>query len=168
LALAFDRLIVFLAFLAGILLTSMAVLICYSVIMRYLFVRPQGWVVEIVEDSLLYITFLGTAWLLKKGGHVSVELVYERLSPKIQLLFDIFNSLMGLTICLIMTWYSAVTTWDHFQRGAVVVGTIRIPKAILLVVIPIGFFCLLVAFLKQTVDHIGCMQQDTKGNSVLL
>jgi TRAP-type C4-dicarboxylate transport system permease small subunit len=154
---AFDRFEAFLAFLAGILLSSMLLLICYAVLMRYFFLSPPGWIIEVTEDILLYITFLGAAWLLKERGHVSVDLIYERLNPKTKIVLDIIISIMGVIICLIMTWYSAASTWDHFQRGAVVVETLKMPKAILLGVIPIGFFTLSIEFIKQTHEYMRCL-----------
>ena len=142
------------AFAAGALLISMLLFICYAVVMRYFFRSPIAWMIEVSEDIVLYICFLGTAWVLKMGGHVSVDLVYDRLNPKTKLLLDIIVSAMGVIICLILTWYSGASTWDHFQAGILHPKVLKIPKAILLGIIPVGFLMLSLQFLRQASGYL--------------
>jgi len=146
----FDRTVDFLAWLAMGLISFMMLAICLEVIMRYFLQRPLTWVVDSSGFILLYVTFLGTTWLLKKEGHVSIEIVLQYLSPRTRSLVNGITSVVAFFFCLAFTYYGAVTTWDHFQRGA---GTgsvsIDIPKAVLLVVIPIGFFLLSIQFVRR-------------------
>jgi C4-dicarboxylate transporter DctQ subunit len=150
----FDRIIGAMAFLAGILLLCAMLLVSYEVLMRYYFGQSVAWAIEICEDILLFITFLGTAWLLKNEGHVTVEIIYVRLNPKTQKVLDIMTSVIGIFICAILTWYSAGSTLDHFQRGATVIKSLTLPKAMLLVIIPIGFFTLTLQFLRRTHGYL--------------
>ena len=67
------------AFLAGTLLVGAVLIVSLEICMRYFFRRPQVWTVEVCEYILFILAFLGAPWLLKKGGHVSVDIVVERL-----------------------------------------------------------------------------------------
>lgn len=161
----FDRIVDTLASLAGVLLIALMLLICYEVVMRYFFARPPAWAIEISEAMLLYITFLGTAWLLKVGGHVAVDIVYAQLNPKVKLSLDVITSAMGLVICLILTWYSGASAWDHFLRGARLTQALDYPKVILLAIIPAGFLTLSAQFLRQTRQYFG-QWKDTRQKGI--
>lgn len=70
--------------ISALLLFFDAVLTTIAVLSRYLFNKPMGWYVELVEYSLIFVTFLSTAWLLQNKGHVKIELVVKRI-PKASL-----------------------------------------------------------------------------------
>jgi C4-dicarboxylate transporter DctQ subunit len=150
----FDRAIGVLAFIAGILLIFAMLLVVYEALMRYFFGESVAWAIEICEDVLLFIAFLGAAWLLKREGHVAVDIVHACMKPKAQVALDIITSALGVIVCLVLTWYSAGTTLDHFERGAKVVKSLTLPKAMLLAIIPIGFFALSIQFLRRTHGYV--------------
>jgi len=149
-AMVFDRIVDFLAWFVVGLTSFMMFAICSEVIMRYFLQRPSKWVVDSSGFILVYITFLGTTWLLKEEGHVNIEIALQYMSPRARALVNGITSVVAMFFCLAFAYYGALTTWDHFQRGA---GTgsvsIDIPKAVLLVVIPIGFFLLSIQFLRR-------------------
>ena len=64
----FDSIMSSLYVLAGVLVIFVMLAVSFDVTMRYFLGNPQGWVLTITEVMLLYITFLGTAWLLKRYG----------------------------------------------------------------------------------------------------
>ena len=145
----FDRTINFMAFLAGLFLALLMLIICYEVVMRYLFHAPPGWVVEICEYMLLYITFLGTAWLLKEDGHIRVDIVYVLLNPAIRRVLNILTSLTGAVACSFLFLYGVFSTWQHLQKATLVIQTMNTPKWILTAIIPIGSFLLVIQFLRK-------------------
>ena len=105
-----------LAFLSGILLIYIMLSVSTEVTVRYLG-HPTIWVVEVATYALLFMTFLGTAWLLRHEGHVRMEIVLNRFSPRTQTLINIITSSLGTITCLIITWYGVEVTWEHFQKG---------------------------------------------------
>jgi C4-dicarboxylate transporter DctQ subunit len=74
-----DRLNSVMAWIAALAIIFMMFAISYAVMMRYVWNKPVPWIVEISSYLMLYITFLGTAWLQRKGGHVEVDLFTGRL-----------------------------------------------------------------------------------------
>ena len=150
----FDRLIDVLVFLACVLLICATLLVGADVVLRYFLGRPIVWSVEITEYSLLYIAFLGAAWLLKKEGHVRVDVVLNQLNPRNQALLNTITSIFGAMVCLVIAWYSAETTWDHFVRGIPAMETLHTPYFIILGIIPIGSFLLFIQFLRRTYGYL--------------
>ncbi len=145
----FDRTNDVLVFLAGAILIFIVASVSAEVILRYFFNSPSSRVVEINENNLLYITFLAVAWVLARDGHVKVELVVIRLNPRTQHLFGLITSVIGLLICLIITWYGALLTWRDFQMGTFKSGINKIPEASVLFIIPVGTFLLSIQFLRR-------------------
>ena len=155
----FDRVIDFLVFLACLLLMFAVVMVGLDVALRYFFGRPIIWAVEITEYSLLYIAFLGAAWLLKKEGHVRVDVVLNLLNPRNQTLVNIITSILGAMVCLVIAWYGAEITWDHFVRGVPSIQLLHTPRFLILMIIPIGSFLLFIQFLRRTYGYLGERQR---------
>jgi TRAP-type C4-dicarboxylate transport system permease small subunit len=137
------------ATVAAALVLFMMLAISYSVLMRYLFYRPIAWVVEVSSYLMLYITFLGTAWLLRHDGHVEIDLFTSRLSPRQKALFKSITSVGGFLVGLILTWKGWAVTIDYFRRGVTVMGILNTPQFLLMAIIPAGGFLLMVEFMLR-------------------
>jgi C4-dicarboxylate transporter, DctQ subunit len=145
----FDRIIDFMAFLAGLLIVGAVLIVCLEVCMRYFFHRPLIWTVEVCEYILFTLTFLGTPWLLKKGGHVNVDIVVEHLGKQARKYMNLISCGVGVFICGVITWFSMVTSWRCYESGIVVTKTLTIPKEYFLLFITLGYFFLLLEFARQ-------------------
>ena len=121
--------------------------------MRYFFNRPQIWVMESTEISLFGVTFLVAAWLLRKEGHVSVDIVVDQLSARTRSLVRMITSVLVAIVCMIVVWYGTQVTWDHLQKGIVASELMRFPKAPLLAVIPASMFLVLIQSLRRTYGY---------------
>jgi len=151
----FDGTINLLALLAAILIVFMMLAVTYEVVMRYFLTRPTTWVIEITELCLLFVTFLGTAWLLREEGHVRMDLVLSRLKPKTQATLNIVTSIIGAIICLTLFWYGARVSWDVFVRDYYQYSVLNIPYVVIIVVVPIGSFLLSIQFLRRAYGFLG-------------
>lgn len=146
----FDRTIDILFVLAGVVIVCQMVSVAGSTLMSYFLKISMPWVIAFSEFGILYIVFLSTAWLLKHERHVKMDIVVRRLSPRNQSVFVIITSIIGIGICLILTVYGIQVTWDHWVRGLYdIFKLIGFPKAIALVIIPIGSFLLTIQFARR-------------------
>lgn len=143
-----------LTFVAGVLLLFMTLSVSYTVITRYLHLNPPVWTIQVSEYILLWITFLAAAWLLRKGGHIRIDAIVGRLSPKTQRILNIIVSILGAVVCAVIAWFGAQNTWDLWQRGILDVKTIDVPKFALFSVIPLGSFLLLIQFIRNVYTYL--------------
>lgn len=150
----FDRIIDIAAFFASGLIIFSMIIVCFEVLMRYFLNRPTIWVVEIAEYCILFITFLATAWVLKRESHVQVDLVLNALNPRSQTLLNIITSIIGAMICLIIMWYGIRVTGQYFEIGLPAPTELRTPRCIITAIIPIGSFLLFVQFVIRTHRHL--------------
>ena len=152
----FDRLLDVLMVLAVAILIFGWLSVCFEVIMRYFAGQPQIWVIETVEYIQVYVCFLGAAWLLREEGHVKVDVLLNRLSPKNQALLNTITSGLATILWLLLTWYTGGTTVRAFQKGLYTATILEIPKAPLYAIMPIGSFLLCVQFLRRTHGYFMC------------
>jgi len=145
----FNRLLAGLAVLAGLLLLFICFSICYSIFTRSLGLPSPVWILQFNEYALLWITFLGTAWVLARGKHVSVDLLTGRMGERTKAYFSLAHGILGIVVCGVLLWYGSVTTWGQFQNGITDVKAVDVPKYLILVVIPFGFFILSLQFVNQ-------------------
>ena len=144
-----DKLIAALAFLGALLMGGMALWITYEVLMRYFLQRPTFWAVDLSEYAMLWAAFLAAPWVLRREGHVRVEVFVERMSPGRQRGLGIVMSALGAIVCAILAWQGAATVWDFYVRGVNVAREWQIPQFAVYLVIPIGSALLTIEFARR-------------------
>jgi C4-dicarboxylate transporter DctQ subunit len=151
----FDTIIDALANISAALTIFVMLIMCYEVVMRYFLNKPTLWVTEISGICVLYVTFFSAAWLLRKKRHVAMDLFLGMLRPRPKALLNVWNSIIGAFVSLYLVWYGALVTLRCLQGGYATEGLLQIPRAIILVVIPLGGFLLLVQFLREAYGYLG-------------
>ena len=137
------------AALAGALLVAVMLLISIKVIFRYGLREGLMGVDQISGTLLVYIAFLGAAWVLRREEHVTIDLLVTRLRPKTRRWMTCFNSVIGALICLVVAYYGTIEGVTSWQRGILIPAEIEIPRVINLGVIPLGAFLLSLQFMRR-------------------
>lgn len=150
----FDGLINAMAYICGGILLFMMLLVCYDVVMRYLFRNPTGWSMEVCEYLLVYLTFLGSPWLLREKGHVNVDILFFFSPPSVTRRCKIFTGLVMAIATLVLCIFCAGATWDVFHREIIMIKILMIPKWTLLWVIPFGFGLMCIETFRQLFANV--------------
>ena len=140
--------------MSGLTIIFMMLAVNYEVIMRYFLNRPTIWVLESVEWSLVWMTFLGAAWVLMMGKHVRMDIIFIMMPLKVQVIITVINDVICSIICLTLTWYGTLSTLDHFRRGVVEVKMLEFPKGPLMMVIPAGCLLLFIQYVIITYGDV--------------
>jgi TRAP-type C4-dicarboxylate transport system permease small subunit len=98
---------------------------------------------------MLWITFLGTAYLLLRNRHVSIQIITSRLGEKGKRFLGYIHNLLGAFLCLTLLYFTCASTLDHIVRKVIDVQAVDIPKGFVLLVIPLGFLLLCLQFLRR-------------------
>jgi C4-dicarboxylate transporter DctQ subunit len=144
-----DKISQMLGVIPAILLLFMVFSTSFNIFARYLGFGGLMWGVQFTEYSLLWMTLLGATWLLKRNKHVTVDLITSILNERATVYFNFAHSIMGFAVCVVFFWYGAVVTWGQYQRGIVDIQVVDMPKYLVLLVIPIGFFFLSLEFMRK-------------------
>jgi len=145
----FDRAIDVMFYVASGLSLVIFFSTCTELFMRYFFNRPQIWSVEMTEYAMLYITFLGSAWLLREDGHVRIDLLLSFLNPKSQALLNSITSVFGVIVCSVLVFFGTWSTWLHCRKGLTTFSAMELLKWPFLIVIPFGGLVLLIQFVRS-------------------
>jgi len=86
----------------------MLALVSYSVAMRYFWDAPKVWVDEVVGFMLVGSVMFAVAEALRRGEHISIDLLTEKLSPRGELLRQTWSDLCVLGFAVVL----GVSTWE--------------------------------------------------------
>ena len=150
----FDRILDVSAVLACLMIVFSMVSVSLDVCLRFFFNAPLLGITEVTEYMMLWTCMLGAAWLLRMDGHVSIDIVTNLLASKPRKGLYILSALVCAATCAFITYWGAVTTWDHFTRGIRDFKVLEIPKWTFLVSIPTGFALLTIEFLRKVHDAL--------------
>jgi TRAP-type C4-dicarboxylate transport system permease small subunit len=146
-----DSVCSFLALLGSIVLVFTTCSIGYSILTRMTGLANPIWTVQFNEYALLWMTFLGTAWLLAEDKHIALAVVTDRLVPGANRLLNVFHNLVGTILCGVFCWYGFSTTRDHLARHVLDTMAVDVPKGYVLAIIPLGFSLLTLQFLFKLI-----------------
>lgn len=120
-------------------LVFMVVSISYDVVMRYVFVAPTHWALEVNTFLLAFLCVIPAGDVLRVGGQIRITFLFDRLKPAVKARLDILRAAAGLFFCGIMIWKGADVAWQawlHNDRMSTSLGT---PMVIPYLLLPVGF-----------------------------
>lgn len=87
---------------------------CFEVFSRYVLNEPTLWAFEVGYMVMGTHFLVGMAYTLRENEHVRVDLIYARLSPRLQALVDSFTYLVLL---LPLTLWLSTSLWDKVVKA---------------------------------------------------
>ncbi|MGD9287103.1 MAG: TRAP transporter small permease [Desulfobacterales bacterium] len=87
-----------------IILTGMAVVVFLQVIFRYLLNLPLFWTEELARYCLVWASLLGSAVAVKRGQHIAVTILMDRLPASLRRGLTVFALIAVATILAIILW----------------------------------------------------------------
>lgn len=145
-----DKIISFLAMLAGIYLVVIMVGIVFQATARSLGYSGSSHIFTFTEFGLLYIAMAASPWLVRSRGHVYIELLTAAVPDVIRPALSRIVTLLCVVVCLFMVWYGIQTTVIAWERGDADMRSIDMPRWMLLISIPICFSLMAIQFARFT------------------
>jgi TRAP-type C4-dicarboxylate transport system permease small subunit len=152
-----DRVSRALALTAGVLILVLVLMITYAVVSRKLFDAPLGFSLELSQYAMLAFVFLPLAWIQAQKGHIKIDLLTSRLSPRKQTILEIFASVAGLVFFALLAWQSWEIAWKSYELGLRSATTLRVPLFLPQVIVPIGSLLICLQFLIAIPRDIGSL-----------
>jgi TRAP-type C4-dicarboxylate transport system permease small subunit len=146
---AIDRVTVLGAAAGGILTAVMTLIVTYAVVLRYLLNRPIGWSEEISVYLMIWAVFLGTAYTLKEGAHIGVDLLMKKIPEDKRSFLLLFHYVVGI-LFLSVLFYKGVEMVDlSFMLDSRSMA-IDFPLYVSYLAVPFGAALLLLQLLLKT------------------
>jgi TRAP-type C4-dicarboxylate transport system permease small subunit len=135
-------------FLGQLALAFMVVSITYDVVLRYVFVAPTHWALEVNTFLLAFLCVIPAGDVLRLGSQIRITFLLDRLKPAVKARLNILRAAAGLFFCGILIWKGtdmAWKAWLHNDRMSTSLGT---PMVIPYLFLPIGFLLLALQYLS--------------------
>jgi len=137
------------------LIIPLTALVVFEVISRRVFNMPHIWAPEVTDFIYGPHFMLVAAYTLLHRGHVSIEVIYERFSPKVRAILDCFTYLVFFFPFLIIVFTQGIlfayTSWS--------IGETSESAALIVVpgvktVIPVAFLLILIQGLANFIRRV--------------
>ncbi len=91
--------------LTSLLLLTIAVVVLYSVLMRYVFLQPPFWTDVISMFANMGMILIGLSITVRSRELIAMQALYESISPRFALILDAFWNFVILIFSMIYTWF---------------------------------------------------------------
>ena len=145
----FDKIIDCMLMAAAAIVVLDALAVSADVILRKAIGFTWAPLYEIITYSLLWMTFLGTTAIMRMNGHVKMDSLISQLSPKTAALLNTFSHSVCVILAGVMLFYTIKLTLTDYQTHFVLASILNPPKWPIEIIIPIGFFMLLVQIIRN-------------------
>ncbi|EHS1182233.1 TRAP transporter small permease subunit [Vibrio vulnificus] len=114
----FNRFGDLLGWLSSVLFILLLANVVYDVVMRYVFNDVSIAFQEMEWHLFSAVFLLGIPFALKSGGHVRVDLFYERVSHRAQAIIDLLGTIFFLfPFCLLVAWFGIDFAKESYALG---------------------------------------------------
>lgn len=135
--------------IACVLLLVDLVLVGLAIPMRYVFSKPIIWADEVIALSLTSIVMLGAPEVLRRNGHIGVDILISHLSAKWLPWSQLWASLSVLSMTGILIFNGWHTAMFAKMIGSLTEGHLELPVWQLQLLLPIGGVLLLLVTIEQ-------------------
>jgi len=146
---------------AGLSLMALTLITTYSVVMRYIFGKPQAWPNEICEYLLLVSVFMGLAFVQHEKRHTRIDLITARLHPQVQKSLEMVTTALFLVYTLVLFRESWRLAWRSFRLGWVSMTLLEVPLFLPQAVIPLGTGALAAVLVFQMMEDVRSMHGES-------
>jgi len=98
-------------FLGQLALAFMVVSITYDVVLRYVFVAPTHWALEVNTFLLAFLCVIPAGDVLRLGSQIRITFLLDRLKPAVKARLNILRAAAGLFFCGILIWTGTDMAW---------------------------------------------------------
>jgi TRAP-type C4-dicarboxylate transport system permease small subunit len=127
--------------------------------MRNAGVQPFAWLFTSTEYAVLYMTMLGAPWLVRRRGHVHIELLTAALPETPRRILSRLVALACVIVCGWLAWRGVLLVQTNIARMDYDVRAYFFPRWMLTIAFPVGFGLMAVEFarfaLGREVLHTG-------------
>ncbi len=131
----------------------MAISVFLGIFFRYILLSPLSWSEELARYLMIWLAFLSSGIALKKGEHIGVEYLINKLPYKILIC-------LSLGIKILIFFFLCIVTREGFSLLLFIFGTgqttaaLGILTAWVYMAVPVGTLFMIIYLLPLTMDNL--------------
>jgi len=143
-------------------LGSMVLLAFLQVVLRNVFGTGMIWADTLVRHLLLWAGFFGGSIAAFEGRHISIDALTKYLPQRWKHIAAIVTNLFGAVVCVFLAQAGLTFVTSEAETGGEFL--FGLPGYVGMVIIPIGYFLLMVHFALKTVESAaGAIHPEPEG-----
>lgn len=146
--LAYEKFLQAMVVIAGLTLVWLMVAVVISVLQRNMGIQSWAWLFVSTEYGMFYLTLLGAPWLVRKRGHVHIELLTASLPSQYLNGFSRLIALIATLICAVLAFKGVELVMLNLERGDLDVRAYFFPTWMLSLAFPVSFGLMTVEFAR--------------------
>jgi C4-dicarboxylate transporter DctQ subunit len=144
---------------SGLSIGIAAVLVVVAVFLRYFFAYSISAFDEITIYLVIWGTFVAASRLLRRKGHITIDILIVHLPARGQLALQAFAYLLGAGFCALVAWYGAMLCWQSYTLGATSISALRVPLWLPQAAVPVGGALLTWRFVQHFVANVKALRR---------
>lgn len=153
-------------YVCAVMLIAMSVIVFMQVICRFILKSSLPWSEEASRYLLVWVSFLGGAYGVRKGAHLGVEAVLLLLPKKLRGLVELLSMVLGVILCGIILKYGVdivITQMNRMQYSP----AMRIPMGYIYLAIPVGMVLFIIRYLQGIIEKVKSLFGEETENCTL-
>jgi C4-dicarboxylate transporter DctM subunit len=163
----FDRVLTATGYVGAAMIVLSAGLISYDTIMRWIFRITSDWIYEYTVYMIGAAACLSAGFVLRENGHINVDVLVSRLSPKTRGILNVVSLSLSSMICVVLTWSALRMLLRTIAVKAVSYTLMATPLWIPQCLPPLGFALLSVQAIRMTLHQLTQMEHGMKEKETL-
>lgn len=149
---AVNALSVFFGMVAAALIGAAILIVCHMVFVRYILNGSTAWQTDTVIFSLIAATLLGSAYVLRQGGHVTIDLAWEAAGSRTRGYLRVIANLGTFVFAAVLAVTGGHYFWQAWEGNWLSETVAEIPLWIPFLSMPVGFGLLALQALAEIID----------------
>lgn len=142
-----------------ILMLAMMFIVFFDVVSRYLFNSPLAWAFDLIGLYLMVgVFFLSLSRTFTVHGHVGVDILLHRASPKLRRLAAIATCVFSIPFFGLLAFISSQRAYQSWINDDALSGLIAWPTWVAEVLVPIGTLLLMLRLIFALIGHVMSLQ----------
>jgi TRAP-type C4-dicarboxylate transport system permease small subunit len=147
-----NRLSELAGYASAVLILASMLIVCYGVLLRYVFGASTVWQLELSTYFLMFAAFVGGAYGLRHGDHVNLSLIVDRLPEKARLYVQLVASVLGFVFIAMVAAIAYILWWETTQEGRTSGTAWNVPLTYPYLIVPLGMMLIALQYLVIVVQ----------------
>jgi TRAP-type C4-dicarboxylate transport system permease small subunit len=146
-----DKLIRITDLASALCVVAMVAIVAVQIVLRYVFAHPFVWADELANWLFVWVIYLGASVLVRYDAHLRVEILIDRLSPRVNQWRALFVNLLVLAFLLLL-FVQTVGLLRKF--GTTLSAAMKVPMGLFFGCGMVFVTIAVVEYIRQTVNLV--------------
>lgn len=137
--------------LVMIVLALLSIFVIVQVFCRYFLSAPLTWSEELARYLQIWMVMLGSATMMRKGGHLAIDIVTASMPPKVKRVTDVIVYLATIIFFGIVLYYGIFLTMNAGRQTS---PAVNMPMSFVYAALPTGSALILMETIIRFINFL--------------